>query len=395
MKLKRTVEDFRVEEQISLRPSAGQFGLYRLTKQSLGTPEALDAVVSRWKLRRADVAFAGLKDKHALTTQYLTIAGGPRRGLEQTNLSLEYVGQVQQPIHSSDIASNRFEVVIRDLGPDELASAVKTLESTASSGCPNYFDNQRFGSLGESGDLLAKPWCLGNYERAVWLAVADANVHDRPNEREAKRVLRENWGDWAACTKKLPPGAQKEVAAHLSRNPTDFRRAITILPHELRSLWLAAFQSHLWNQLLAASINQFCKPDQCVLHTIGGRQVPFFVALDASQRSLLHAQSLPLPSARLHLDDGPLKTLYDQTLAAEGLELRQIRVKYPRDTFFSKGNRPAVFQPGDFSHALAADELYPGQQKLTLRFTLPRAAYATILVKRLAGPVADALADDA
>jgi tRNA pseudouridine13 synthase len=394
MKLKRIVENFRVEEQIALCAGEGRFAMYRLTKQSLGTPEALDAVVSRWKLRRSDVAFAGLKDKHALTTQYLTIAGGPQRGMEQTNLSLEYVGQAQRPIHASDIASNRFEVVIRDLVPDDLAGAIRSLESIARDGCPNYFDNQRFGSLGESGEFIAKPWCLGDHERAVWLAVADANVHDRPNDREAKRVLREHWGDWAACTKKLRPGMQKEVATHLSRNPTDFRRAITILPHELRSLWLAAFQGQLWNQVLAASISQVCRSEQCVAHAIGRRQVPFFIELDASQRALLHAQKLPLPSARLHLDDGPLKTLYYQTLAAEGLELRQIRVKYPRDTFFSKGDRPAVVQPGDFSHELGEDELYQHRQKLTLRFTLPRGSYATILVKRIAGDAADALAEE-
>jgi tRNA pseudouridine13 synthase len=394
MKLKRIIEDFRVEELISLPPSAGPFGLYRLTKQSLGTPEAIDAIVSRWKLRRSDVSFAGLKDKHALTTQYLTIAGPPRRGLEQTNLSLHYVGQVERPIHASDILSNRFEVVIRDLKPDDVASAVQAIESIATAGCPNYFDNQRFGSLGESGDLLAKPWCLGDYERAVWLAVADPNVHDRPIDREAKRILRDHWGDWSTCVKRLRPGLQNEVATHLARNPTDFRRAITILPHELRSLWLAAFQSHLWNQVLAASINQVCKPEQCLNHTIGGRPLPFFLELDASQRSRLHAQSLPLPSARLHLDDSPLKTLYDQTLAAEGLELRQIRVKYPRDTFFSKGDRSAVFQPGEFSHALAADDFYPASQKLTLRLTLRRGSYATILVKRIVGNAADDLADD-
>ena len=255
--------------------------------------------------------------------------------------------RLERPIHASDIASNRFEVVIRDLVPNDVASAVKAIESIATDGCPNYFDNQRFGSLGESGEFIAKPWCLGDYERAVWLAVADPNVHDRPADRDSKRVLRDHWGDWSSCVNKLRPGVQKEVASHLARNPTDFRRAITILPHDLRSLWLAAFQSHLWNQVLAASISQVCRPEQCLPHTIGGRQVPFFLELDASQRSRLHDQLLPLPSARLHQGDDPLKTLYGQTLAAEGLELRQIRVKYPRDTFFSKGDRPAVFQPGE------------------------------------------------
>jgi tRNA pseudouridine13 synthase len=141
-------------------------------------------------------------------------------------------------------------------------------------------------------------------------------------------------------------------------------------------------------------INQVCRPEQCLAHMIGGRQLPFFLELDTSQRSRLNTQSLPLPSARLHLDHGPLKTLYDQTLAAEGLELRQIRVKYPRDTFFSKGDRAAVFHPGDFSQLQAADDLYSGQQKLILRFTLPRGSYATILVKRIVGDAADDLAEE-
>jgi len=72
-------------------------------------------------------------------------------------------------------------------------------------------------------------------------------------------------------------------------------------------------------------------------------------------------------------------------LAAEGIELRQIRVKYPRDTFFSKGERPAVFRPGELAHQSAPDEIYKRRQKLTLRFTLPRGSYATILVKRVCG----------
>ena len=72
---------------------SGPFALYRLTKQSLDTREAVDAIAKKWKLPRNKIAFAGLKDKHALTKQYLTIQDGPRRGILQTNLELEYVGQ--------------------------------------------------------------------------------------------------------------------------------------------------------------------------------------------------------------------------------------------------------------------------------------------------------------
>ncbi|MCI0357701.1 MAG: tRNA pseudouridine(13) synthase TruD [Planctomycetaceae bacterium] len=385
MKLKRLPEDFQVQEQVDLAPHGGPFAFYRLTKEGLGTPEAIDAVLAQWNLSRAQVAYAGLKDRHARTTQFVTIKGGPRRGFRQENLELAYVGQVGRPIHARDITANRFVVVIRDLTDQELAAASAALASIAASGLPNYFDDQRFGSLGESGDFIARPWCLGDYERAVWLALAEPNVHDRPDEREQKRILRECWGDWPKCKALLDRSHRRSIVTYLADKQGDFRRAIALIRQDLRSIWLAAFQSHLWNQIAARLIRLVCLPGQLVTQTIGRRELPFFLSLDDAQRDELAKAILPLPSARLHLDESPLKPLYDQVLAAEGIELRQIRVKYPRDTFFSKGERPLVFRPGELSHDAAADEIYPRRQKLTLRFTLPRGSYATILVKRVCG----------
>ena len=66
-----------------------------------------------------------------------------------------------------------------------------------------------------------------------------------------------------------------------------------------------------------------------------------------------------------------------------GLEWRELRVKYPRDSFFSKGWRQAVILPQDLHADVADDELDPPQRKLSLAFTLPRGSYATIVIKRL------------
>jgi tRNA pseudouridine13 synthase len=393
MKLKRLPEDFQVEEQVALQPTGGPFALYRLTKQGLGTPEAIDAVLRRLNLPRDAVAFAGLKDKHARTTQFVTIHGGPRRGLSQTNLELEYVGQAERPIHARDITANRFVVVIRDLSETELESTTQNLAAIARDGLPNYFDNQRFGSLGVSGEFLAQPWCLGDYQRALWLAIAEENVHDRPDERREKEILREQWGNWRRCQELLPCAQCSHIISLLANQRGDFRRAITLVRQDLRSIWLAAFQSHLWNQILAGAIRDLCPAEQCSLQTIARREVPFFRDLSDDQRRQLQGTILPLPSARLHLEEGPLKSLYDRVLAAQGIELRQIRVKYPRDSFFSKGERAAVFRAGDLAHESADDDLYPGSRKLTLRFTLPRGSYATILVKRVTGSAGDELTD--
>jgi tRNA pseudouridine13 synthase len=394
MKLKRLPEDFQVEEEISLQPASGPFALYRLTKESLSTLEAVRAVAQRWKLNRSQLAFTGLKDKHAQTTQYITIERGPRRGLSQSNLQLNYVGQVSRAIGAEDIAGNRFVVVIRELTLAEMEGGVRELAFVAADGLPNYFDDQRFGSLGRSGQFIARSWCLGDFEQALKLALTDARVADLADERNERTILREQWGDWQACLNRLPKSPWRAMLSFLADQPGDFRRAIALAPHELRSLWLAAFQSHLWNQVLAAHIQQVCRPSQCLPRVIAGRELPFFVRLEQSQRDQLHRALLPLPSARLHLNDHPLEALYKQVLSKEGLELRQIRVKYPRDSFFSKGERPAVVQPRQLEHETAADELYAKKHKLTLRFLLPRGSYATLLVKRITTTSTDDLSED-
>ena len=386
MKLKRLPADFQVEELLSprLTTGVGPFALYRLTKQSLGTLEAVAAICRHWKLPRAAIAFAGLKDRHALTTQHATILQGPRRGFQQTNLALEYVGQLAQHIHASQIEVNRFVVVVRDLSQGEIDRIAAVTSGTALQ-LPNYFDSQRFGSLGESGEFIALPWCRGDYERALWLALADPNVHDRPEERAEKLYLREHWGNWANCRQNCPRSRFAAVLVHLASQPKDFRRAITRVPQDLRSLWLAAFQSHLWNQLLAAAILAACPAEQLTCHTIAQRSLPFFSHLTAENGQALANLSLPLPSARLHLADESVRNRYDQVLALESIELREVRVKYPRDSFFSKGDRPAVFAPAGWQYEMAPDDLYPGRHKLTLRFSLPRGSYATILIRSLLG----------
>jgi tRNA pseudouridine13 synthase len=145
---------------------------------------------------------------------------------------------------------------------------------------------------------------------------------------------------------------------------------------------------------LAAFIRQLCRPEQCQRRVIGERELPFFVRLDPDQRERLSSASLPLPSARLHLQGHPLEALYNEVLANEGIELRQVRVKYPRDSFFSKGERAAAVQARQLEHEADDDELYAGKRKLTLRFTLPRGSYATILVKRITTTCTDDPTED-
>ncbi|MBI1901340.1 MAG: tRNA pseudouridine(13) synthase TruD [Planctomycetia bacterium] len=383
MKLKRRPEDFAVEELSDLSPAEGPFALYKLTKRSLGTPEAIDAVLRRWDVQRRRASFGGLKDKHALTTQFLTIHHGPRRNLTQTNLELVYLGQIPRPFTPADIRANRFSIVLRDLSPAAAAKGQEAARQIATHGVPNYFDEQRFGSLGKSGEFIALPWCKGDYKHALWLALADPNDHDRPEDRQQKELLREHWGNWPTLRSKLGKSAAGEIVARLVDRPTDFRGALARIDVDLRGLYLAAFQSFLWNKLLSEFLRSELPAETLFDVAIGPNVVAFYRTLPAERREPLLAAILPLPSARQKVPEGPLKELYDRVVTSAGLAAREIRVKYPRDSFFSRGQRSAICVPMNLQTAAADDDLYLDRRKLNVSFDLARGSYATIVVKRL------------
>lgn len=384
MKLKSLPEDFEVEELSDFPLEGGPFAVYLLTKRSLGTPEAITAISSRWNFPRRVIGYGGLKDKHAVTRQWVTIHRGPRRDFREESLSLTYQGQANRPFGPQDITANRFQIVMRNLTDDAAQKVIAARNSLAEFGVPNFYDDQRFGSLGESGEFIGRPWCLGDYERALWLAIAEPNSHDRPNDRDEKEIIRRLWGDWVACKATLRKSSSRSIITYLVDHPERFRDAFALLRQDLRSLWLAAYQSDLWNRCLAARLGQSIPASRTFPVQLATSRVSFFTELTESETTELQGLALPLPSARLHLDPGPLLDLYETILAEQGLALRELRVKYPRDSFFSKGERTAIVRPTEFKIGRQdADELNEGRHRLTLEFVLPRGSYATIVIKRL------------
>lgn len=387
MILKRLSEDFRVEELTARKPArTGPYAFYRLEKKGLGTLEAVEAVARRWNLPSRAVSYGGLKDRHAVTVQYLTIRGGPSRSFSDAAARLVYLGRAERPFTPADIAGNRFAIVLRSVGRDDVPGLVAACETVGRDGFPNYFDDQRFGSVGVSGEFIAQAWCRGDFSRALWLAIAEPNARDRGDEKAEKEALRALWGDWKGAKQALGRSHRRSLVSYLADHPQDFKGAFARLRADLRGLYLAAYQSHLWNRILSEHLRRSCRPEDLREVRLKTGPVLFFTRLPHNRIPL---STVPLPSARLHPSEGPIKTLIDDVLAAEGTVLREIRVKYPRDSFFSKGDRRTVAVPAGLAAREAADDLYPGRRKVALSFDLPRGAYATLLVRRLALVVRD------
>lgn len=385
MKVKQRPTDFIVEELTDVIPHAsGPFAYYRLDKEGWATPDAFALVRRRWEVDFHRLSYGGLKDRHAATSQYFTIANGPRKNLSQHHVRVTYLGQVDEPYISQHISGNRFTITVRHLTREQAVAATAHCDEVISVGLPNYFDDQRFGSVGPEGGFIAREMVLGRFEAALKLALGAPYEFDRADQKREKGLILREWGNWATLKGSLGRGHARSLVDYLVTHPTDFVGAVARLKPELKGLYLSAYQSFLWNRLLDQWLRRTLPSDalSSVQLRLGPVSVPSRLPDDVKDR--WEAMRLPLPSARLKPPpDTDWLPLVEEVLAEEGLTLAKLKVPGMDKPFFSKGDRAGCVRPVGLSVEPADDELNRGRRKLTLRFDLPRGSYATMLVKRI------------
>lgn len=365
LKVKQLPEDFRVEEVSRLEPGEkGEFSLYRLSKSGIGTPEAVRLLTRTWRLRHADVAFAGLKDRYGLTGQTISVRRGPRKNLAGRGFKLNYLGRSPRPAARGTIEANRFRIVLRDLDADGAARVGCRARRAADHGFPNYYDDQRFGSLrGTRGAFVARALLEGDHEEALRLAVACPAREDRSGTRRRRTALRTRWGAWAELARELPPSLERRLCRKLAAGGS-FAEAYRLLDRALRAIHLGAFQAHLFNSGLRRAVGE------------GGPRHPGAAGPYVFYRGApgaLHDERIPLAAA-----GAAAHPLLDEELDRASLD----RARFA-GLPFRRGLRAAIAVPaGLTASAPAADTLNRGRLAIALSFTLPPGSYATMLVKR-------------
>jgi tRNA pseudouridine13 synthase len=385
MKVKHQPDDFGVEELTRVSPGdRGAFAFYSLEKRGWTTPDALAAVRRRWQIAPQRIGYGGLKDRHAATIQYLTIHGGPRRGLKHHTVTLQYLGQIDHPYASRDILANRFRITLRDLSAEAAERASAESLAVARDGIPNYFDDQRFGSVGDGRDFVAKQMVLGRFEEALKLALTAPYEFDRSEEKRIKATLSECWGRWPECKERLPRSHTRSLVDYLVHHPTDFRGALARLRPELQGMYLSAYQSFLWNTILAEWLADVVPAERLGQIRLRLGDLPVPLHLEAPQREQVMALAIPLPAARSRFDEqASWSDAAHRVLVAEGMEWDQLKIRGMRKPFFTRGERAAFVTPQNLTVNSGPDDRQPGRARLDLGFDLPRGSYATMVVKRV------------
>ncbi|MHC4730107.1 MAG: tRNA pseudouridine(13) synthase TruD [Planctomycetota bacterium] len=365
MKVKQVPEDFRVEEVSRLEPGVeGDFSLYRLEKSGIGTPEAVRILTRAWRLRSQDVAFAGLKDRYGLTGQTISVRRGPRRNLAGRGFKLNYLGRSPRPAARGTIAANRFRIVLRDLDSGGAERVGRRARRAAGDGFPNYFDDQRFGSLrGTGGAFVARALLDGDFEEALRLSVACPAREDRGRTRRRRAKLRECWGAWSDLAARLAPSLERRICRALAAG-APYADAYGLLDRALRAIHLGAFQAHLFNGGLRRAVGEDGPRHR-------GSAGPYLFY--RGDPGALRGERIPLAAA-----GAPPHPLLDEEL--ERASLTRARLS---GLAFRRGLRAAVAAPAELTVAEpVADALNPGRLCLALSFALPPGSYATMLIKR-------------
>jgi tRNA pseudouridine13 synthase len=153
-RLKATPEDFLVEELPAYLPSGSGEHLYLwIEKRGLTTIDAVKQLSAALGARFEAAGWAGLKDKHAITRQWVSLhhAGTPAATqLEFEGLRVLNVGRHGNKLRTGHLRGNRFSLRLAAVPPEHDARASEVLASLTRDGMPNYYGAQRFGHAGRN-----------------------------------------------------------------------------------------------------------------------------------------------------------------------------------------------------------------------------------------------------
>ncbi len=160
-RLKQSPQDFEVEEILGFEPDGGgEHQFLWIEKRGLNTVDAAKRLVSFAGLREADISWAGLKDRQALTRQWFSLHL-PGREVDWSSWTDPDLQILRAERHSRKLRrgshrGNRFVITLRDLHGD-LDAMLSGLQRIADEGVPNYFGAQRFGRDGRNL-AMAQRW---------------------------------------------------------------------------------------------------------------------------------------------------------------------------------------------------------------------------------------------
>ena len=150
-----SARDFVVEE-IPLYDFAGEGEhlILWVRKKELTTWEMIKILSQHLGIKQREIGYAGLKDKHAMTMQHLSLAAKHEEALSSfTHDKIKILSTVRHTnkLRIGHLKGNRFSLRFKKVLGIQQAKLESVLDWIEANGVPNYFGYQRFGMHGDNG----------------------------------------------------------------------------------------------------------------------------------------------------------------------------------------------------------------------------------------------------
>lgn len=237
--LLRGAQHFLVEELPAYEPCGeGEHVYVLIEKRGLTTDAAVKILAQASGIKPRAVGFAGRKDRHAITRQWLSLQFADRESLEgftyqrdDESIRVLTVSQHRNKLRLGHLRGNRFGLAVTINNPEALPTRCEQINRN---GLRNHFGAQRFG-INQANLTIAKAWGVSDWERAA------AAIIDPTGQWQ--------WGD--ASPAGFMPGDGGRVLGAI-RQGRNADAAVRAAGRRFQQLIASAAQSAIFNAIISA-----------------------------------------------------------------------------------------------------------------------------------------------
>ena len=395
-KIRTEYEDFYVEEIPEHLPSGtGPNTWILIEKIGRNTLDVVLDIAKELKISRKRMGFAGMKDKSALTRQWLCVSNSEAldlQGLEDKlyNVKIVEIKQNEKKLRIGQLIGNKFKILIRDTKNHEndVKTARNILSKLETVGVPNYYGWQRFGKNRPNTHRVGEYIVQNDIKGAVDSYIGNPYPKEKNHIKSARQYYDD--GELEEAYESMPSGMryekmmlrelmkQKRKKGELNEN--SYKIALESLPKPLKRMFVHAYQSFLFNKVVSErsklGIDKYIKGD--IIIDNKEHLVHEFDKDNINERikSFEVHPTAPLYGTKVPLAGGVVGKMEQKILNEEGIKLEDFECpKTPK--LGSHGLRRAIrFKIWDVS----ATETSEGVQT---EFSIPKGCYATAVLKEI------------
>jgi len=195
-RLKVSPADFVVDEVLGYEPTgSGEHIWIQFRKTGCNTRDVIDSIARLTGVAARNIGYSGLKDRQAITTQWLSVPLPMTATMPQFSDGLEGVEILRcersdRKLRIGTHKKNRFQIVLRDVDGD-MDHLAAQLDTVSQHGFPNYFGAQRFGRNGQNLNAARSMFAgkrkkLSRFKRGLYLSATRAWLFNRVLEARVK-----------------------------------------------------------------------------------------------------------------------------------------------------------------------------------------------------------------